>query len=124
MADDQEKIVIICTHSFDDPEKAGTAFVMANGAMAMDVEACIVLQGNGVYLAKKGYVETMPKPGGFDRMEKLIADFRELGGSLRICVPCIRERNIDVSELIEGAETTAAARVITEVLKADAVLNY
>ena len=31
--------------------------LLANAAQAMDVDAVVVLQGNGVYLAKKGYAD-------------------------------------------------------------------
>ena len=124
MSENEEKVMIICTHAGDNPEKAAMPFVMANGAMAMDVKAMVVLQGDGVYLARKGYIENLVKPGGFESFTKLMSDFKELGGELKVCVPCIKERNIEESDLIEGAQTTAAGRLITESLKADAILTY
>ena len=124
MEQKEERVLFICTHAADNPEKAAMPFVMGNAAMAMDVKATVVLQGDGVYLGKKGYIENMVKPGGFDPFTKLISDFKELGGELKVCVPCIKERNIQESDLIEGAETTAAGRLITESLKADAVFTY
>ena len=124
MAEKEEKILVIGTHASDNPEKAAMPFVMANAALAMDVKATVALQGEGVYLAKKGYIQNLVKPGGFSPFTKLMADFLELGGSLKVCVPCIKERNIEESELIEGAQTTAAGRLITEALQADAVFTY
>lgn len=124
MAEKEEYILFICTHAEDHLEKAAIPFAMAIGAMAMDVKATIVLQAEAVYLAKKGYIEKLKKPGGFEPFTKLMADFQELGGELKVCVPCIKDRNIDPSDLIEGAETTAAGRLITESLKADAVFTY
>ena len=125
MTEKEEHILFICTHAADHPEKAANPFVMANAAMAMDVKATIVLQGDGVYLAKKGYIEHLLKPGGFDPFTKLMADFKDLGGKLRVCVPCIKARNIDPSDLIEGADATVAAgSLITESLKADTVFTY
>jgi uncharacterized protein involved in oxidation of intracellular sulfur len=124
MSENEEKVLIIGTHAGDNPEKAAIPFVMANGAMAMDVKATVVLQGDGVYLAKKGYIENLMKPGGFEPFTKLVSDFKELGGEMKVCVPCIKERNIAESDLIDGAQTTAAGRLITEALKADAVFTY
>lgn len=121
---EEEKVLFICTHASDAPETAAIPFVMANGALAMDVQATIVLQGNGVYLVKKGYAEHMVKPGGFPPFAKLISDFQELGGKIMVCAPCIKERNIPESDLIAGAETTAAARLIIEALAAKAVFTY
>ncbi len=124
MAEKEEKILYMCTHAADDPEKAAMPFVMAAGALTMDVKTVIALQGPAVYIAMKGYVEKMPKPGGFPEMKKLLEDFLELGGELRVCVPCIRERNIDESELIESAKTVAAAELTVIALQADAVFTY
>ena len=84
----------------------------------------VVLQGEGVYLAKKGYIENLVKPGGFSPFTKLTDRLQGTGGSLKVCVPCIKERNIEASDLIEGAQTTAAGRLITEALEADAVFTY
>lgn len=121
---EEERILLICTHASDDPETAAIPFVMANAAMAMDVKATIVLQSHGVYLAKKGYAQNMVRPGGFDPFTKLISDFKELGGELKVCVPCIKERHIEESDLIDGAKTTAAGRLITDALAANAVFTY
>jgi len=125
MTEKQEKIMYFCTHASDNPEKAAMPFVMANAALAMDVKAMVVLQGEGVYLAKKGYVDNMLTPGGFPPLSKLVQDFMELGGELKVCVPCIKERNINEStDLIEGAETTAAGALTVEAIEADAVFVY
>ena len=120
----EEKVMLMCTHAAENLEKAAMPFVMAGGALAMDVKAIIVLQGEAVLLAKKGYIENLDKPGGFAPFTKLMSDFLELGGELKVCVPCIKERGIEESDLIEGAETTAAGRLIMESLTANAVFTY
>ena len=120
-----EKILYIGTHAGENPEKAAMPFVMANAALAMDMHAVVCLQGNGVYLAYKGYVEKMAPPGGFPPVAKLLKDFLELGGTLLVCVPCIKERNIDdKSELVEGAQTTAAGALNITAAEAKAVFVY
>ena len=77
----EEKILYIGTHGGESPEKAAMPFVMANAALAMDIKATVVLQGNGVYLARKGYVDNMLPSGGFPPMAKLMKVFstREAG---------------------------------------------
>jgi len=119
-----EKILYIATCAGDHPEKAAMPFVMANAALAMDIKATIVLQGNGVYLAQKGYVDTMLPAGGFPPLKELLASFMELGGELKVCVPCIKSRNIAESELVEGYQTTAAGALNVEVLESNAVMVY
>jgi uncharacterized protein len=120
-----EKILYIGTNAGENPEKAAMPFVMANAALAMDIQAVVVLQGNGVYLAQKGYAEKMTKPGGFPPVAKLLSEFLELGGRLLVCVPCIKERNIDENtDLVAGASTTAAGALNVEATEAKAVFVY
>lgn len=126
MSEEQvEKILYIGTNAAENPEKAAMPFVMANAALAMDMKATVCLQGNGVYLAQKGYAAKMASPGGFPPVEKLLSEFLELGGKLLVCVPCIKERNIDEKEdLVDGAQTTAAGALNIEGIESKAVFVY
>jgi uncharacterized protein involved in oxidation of intracellular sulfur len=120
-----EKILYIGTAAAENPEKAAMPFVMALAALAMDIGATICLQGNGVYLAQKGYAEKMASPGGFPPVANLLHDFIDLGGNLLVCVPCIKERHIDEAvDLIEGARTTAAGALNIEATESKAVFVY
>jgi predicted peroxiredoxin len=124
MAQNEEVIMCFGTHAGDNAEKAAMPFVMACGALAMDVKAVVVLQGPGVYIAQKGYVDNMLPPGGFPPLKKLLADFLELGGDLRVCGPCIAERNIKESDFVEGAKITAAGELVLQSMEAKAVFVY
>lgn len=123
MSENKEKIVYIATHGAENPEKASLPFVLANAALVMDVDAVVILQATGVYMAKKGYLENV-FAAGLPPLKELVNTFLENGGRLLVCVPCIRERKIEESDLIEGAETTAAAKLTLEILDADASLVY
>ena len=118
-----EKIVIFATHGPDHPEQATLPFVMGNAALAMETQATIVLQGPGVTLAKKGCLEHV-FAAGLPPLHELVHSFVELGGKIWVCMPCIKERRITPDMLVEAAETTAAGKVINEVLEANATLNY
>jgi uncharacterized protein len=125
MAENQEeKILYIATCAGDNPEKAAMPLVMANAALAMDIKATVVLQGNGVYLAQKGYAEKMLAAGGFPPVKELLDSFMELGGELKVCVPCLKSRNIEESELVQGAQTTAAGALNIAAVEAKAVMVY
>jgi predicted peroxiredoxin len=120
-----EKILYIGTAAAENPEKAAMPFVMALAALAMDIGATVCLQGNGVYLAQKGYAEKCPPPGGFPPLATLVREFLEFGGNLLVCVPCIKERHIDESvDLVEGARTTAAGALNVEATESKAVFVY
>ena len=124
MSEKQEKILYMCTCGADRSEMAHVPFVLGNAALAMDIEATIVMQGEGVMLAKKGYVDTMPPGGGFPPIKDLLASFVELGGKILVCGPCIKTRDIAESDLIDGAEITAAGSVNLAAIEADAVFVF
>ena len=80
-----EKILYITTVGPENPDKAAFPFVLANAALAMDVEATIVLQSNAVHFGKVGFADTVPAAGGLPPIKKLLDDFLELGGKMWIC---------------------------------------
>lgn len=124
MTEKQEKILYMCTCGKDRAEVAHNPFVLANAALAMDIQATVVLSGEGVHMAVPGYADAMPPGGGFPPMKELLATFLELGGTLWVCGPCIKSRNIAESDLIEGAEVTAAGTVNLEAMASDAVFVF
>ncbi|MGD9310719.1 MAG: DsrE family protein [Desulfosarcina sp.] len=124
MSEKEEKILYLSTHGDENIDKASIPFVLANGALSMDVNATIILQANAVVFAKKGFVETVPAGGGFPPMQKLLSDFTEFGGTLQVCGPCIKERGITPDDLIDGATVTAAGQVNIAAIEADAVFVY
>ncbi len=120
--ENNEKIVYIITHAEDNPEKAIIPFVLANGAIAMDVDVSIILQSNGVLLAKKGYAEKI-NHSGFDPLKKLIDQYIQAGKKIYLCGPCVKARNME-DDIIEGVTIIGAAKVVQEALSAKAVFTY
>ncbi len=123
MSEATEKIVYIATHGGENPEMASLPFVLANAALAMEVEAVVALQGFAVSLAKEGCLQHV-FAAGLPPLQELVESFLAEGGRLLVCVPCIRERKLDEADLIKGAEPTAAAKLTQEILTANATLVY
>ena len=99
-----EKIVIFATHGPEDPERATLPFVMGNGALAMDVQVNILLQGNGVLLAKKGCYDHV-FASGLPPLKELVGSFIEQGGGILVCTPCLEERKITMLPVIDDRGT-------------------
>jgi len=119
-----EKLVIMITHGPEHPEHATIPFVMAVAALASDVEAVIGLQAGGVELAVTGTAEKV-NADGFPPLAKLMNDYKDLGGKLLLCGPCVKSRQIDpATQLVENSEVVAAARFVAEVTSATNVLTY
>lgn len=81
MAEGKEKVVFIATHAGEDPERAIFPIMLATAAQSMDVEAVVVLQGNGAYLAKKGYADDISFPG-LTPLKNLIDSYVANGGKI------------------------------------------
>lgn len=81
MAEAKEKLVFVDTCAEEEPEKACFPFLLATAAQAMDIEAVVVLQSNGVWLAQKGYAEKIAVPG-FVPLKQLIDSYVTNGGKL------------------------------------------
>ena len=82
MSEEKEKIVLISTHAGEDPERAIFPMMLANAAQAMDVEAVVVLQGNGVYWVK-GYADGISFPG-LTPMKTLVDNYVANGGTFLV----------------------------------------
>jgi uncharacterized protein involved in oxidation of intracellular sulfur len=120
---ENEKLVIMVTHGREDTERATIPFVMGCAALASEVDVVLGLQVEGVWLARKGEVDEITAPG-FPPLAGLLDTFRELGGQLLVCSPCMQSRDIQPEDLIEGTEIVAAARFVAEITSATNSLVY
>ena len=119
-----QRLVIMCTHGAEDPERATIPFVMATTAQAMDVEVVMGFQANGVTLASKGVAERIAAPS-FPPLKDLVAAYREAGGQLLVCGPCVQSRKIDPkNDLVANATVVNAATFVKECIEATNVLVY
>ena len=118
-----EKLVFMVTHGPAEAELATIPFVMAAAALASDVVVVMGFQAGGVELMHAGVAETVAAPE-IPPLAKLLADVRELGGSLLVCSPCLKSRGIAPADLVAGAEVVAAARFVAEITSATNTLTY
>jgi predicted peroxiredoxin len=120
---DTEKLVFMILHGPDHPEHATIPFVMGCAALASDVQVVLGFQADGVELVRAGVADSV-HAAGFPPLAKLMADFRDLGGTMLVCGPCIKSRGITAGDLIEGAEVVAAGRFVAEITSATNSLVY
>ena len=81
MAEAKEKLVFVDTCAAEQAEKACFPFLLATAAQSMDLEAVVVLQSDGVWLAQKGYAERISVPG-FVPLKQLVDSYVANGGKL------------------------------------------
>ncbi len=120
----KENIVYVLTKGAENPEIVLLSFMHAVGALAMDVDAKLVLMATAVNLAYKGVARHV-KYEGLKPLDELLKNFLELGGKLYLCTPCFKGRCYDEkNDLIEQAEPIAAAFYTQMLLNASAVVSY
>lgn len=119
----KHKMIIVATHATDDAERATIPFVMANAALAIDMDVTVVLQAEGVRLAIKDYARKI-QAQAFPPLHELMDGFGHGGGTIMVCVPCLRARNIDERQVVEGIKLVAAGKVVAEIADSDSQLCY
>lgn len=118
-----EKLVIMVTHGPDHPEMLTIPFVMAAAALASDVDIVMGFQGEGVRVVVPGVAEQIAVED-FQPLQGLLDSVRDLGGTLLVCGPCMKNRHLDPENVVEGVEIVAAARFIAEITSATNSLVY
>jgi predicted peroxiredoxin len=124
MSEKKEKLILMCTHGPEDPERATIPFVMATTAQASDVDVVLGFQVNGVMLIMKGIAEHVAA-AGFPPLKELLDIYLENGGKLLVCGPCVKSRQIEPEkEFIQGAIVVNAATFVKECSEATNVMVY
>jgi predicted peroxiredoxin len=124
MAEKNGRLILMCTHGSEDPERATIPFVMATAAQASDVDVILGFQANGVMLITDGIADHV-FASGFPPLKELLGIYLENGGKLLVCGPCVKSRQIDPEkEFINGAVVVNAATFVKECSEATNVLVY
>ena len=118
-----ERLIFICSHGKEDPERAILPFVAANvGAMAGQ-ETAVLCTIEGVWIGTKGGADEISKDG-FPALPELYAEYIGNGGEVWLCGTCTRPREISDDQLREGAKIVGAAKVIEEVVAGAKTITY
>ena len=75
------KLIVNCTRGAEDPERATLAFTVGNVAASADQDSVVLLTIEGVWLATKGYADTIHKEG-FQPLRDVIQAFVGNGGQI------------------------------------------
>jgi predicted peroxiredoxin len=117
------RFCISLTCSKNDTDKATVAFVVANAAAASEKETLVFLSVEGVRLSQRGFADDIHEPG-FAPLKELMAGFVEAGGTIWVCAPCFKKRELDDGNLIEGATVVGGASLVEFLSEGGASLSY
>jgi predicted peroxiredoxin len=118
-----DRMIFICSHGKDDPERAILAFAAAGTAAAAGLEAAVLCTIDGVWLGTEGGTAGIEKEN-LPPLADLLGEFIDNGGELWLCGICTRPRGISEDQLIKGAKIVGAAKVIEEVAQGAKTITY
>jgi uncharacterized protein len=116
-------IMTNCTCGNEDAERATLPFIVGNVAASADQPAIVLLTIEGVWLATKGYADSIRKEG-FQPLKEIMDSFIENGGQIWACGACTKPRGITEAHLIPGARIVTAAMVVEAMVKGASTLAF
>jgi predicted peroxiredoxin len=117
------KFCVSLTHSKNDCDRATVAFVVANAAVASEMETLVFLSLEGVRLSQRGYADDVQETG-FAPLKDLIHNFVEAGGKIWVCSPCFKKRNLDEANLAPGATIVGGAKLVEFLASGSPCVSY
>jgi predicted peroxiredoxin len=117
------RLVVHCTHGREDAERSTLAFIAANVAASADQDVVMLLTIEGVWLATRGYADTITHEG-FPPLRDVMQSFVANGGQIWACGTCTKPRGIAESDLLEGARIVTAANVVERLASGAASLDF
>jgi predicted peroxiredoxin len=117
------KMVVSITHAKDNTDKATVAFVVANAGVVSGVETVVFLSTEGVYLAQQGYADDIHEEG-FKPLKELMDSFIEAGGTIWVCSPCFKRRNLDEEQLTPNSLIVGGAKLVEFLSQGASCVSY
>lgn len=106
-----DKVLIILSCGTDNPNRSTRALHLATIAHQEGKQVNVFLMDEGVYLARKNIAVNVRAATG-DALDDHIAYLQAHSIPIIACTPCAKARQIETSDLIEGARMGTAAELI------------
>jgi len=117
------KFCVSITNAKNDPDRATVGFVVANAAVGSDQETLVFLSTEGVRLAEQGYTDDIHEEG-FAPLRELLTNFVDGGGTIYVCSPCFKKRNLDETKLVPGATIVGGAKLVEFMAGGTPTISY
>jgi uncharacterized protein len=108
------KLIFMCTHGKEDPERASLPFVAANVAATAGQDATVVCTIEGVWLGTRDGLTGIAS-NGLPPLAKIFSDFVANGGKVWLCGACTKPRGITDEHLAPGVTIVGAAKIVEEI---------
>ena len=117
-----DRMIFVCSHGREDPERAIVTFAAASTA------AIAGLPHHGALHDRWRLARDTRRTDGFERKApvapELFQNVIENGGEVWLCGVCTRPRGITEDQCVKGAKIVGAATVVEEVANGAKMLTY
>ena len=117
---ESELLVLFTVDPKKDMDRAFMGLTIATAGLATEVKVKLFFALDGIYAAKKGYLEGLSQEG-FVPLQELLDIFLEEGGEIFVCHPFMAKRNITEDDLIDGVVLSAAPSLVCEAVNAQMI---
>ncbi|NQT66070.1 MAG: DsrE family protein [Actinobacteria bacterium] len=121
----KKKLLYVQTSGVNTPQRLYSPFILAQTALAMDVEPTIYFLGEGVTVVKKGEAEKI-KIGNFPSLKDVIDETLRQGIKLLICQQSAQlfGEKLTPDDFVDGSRVVGAATLNNLVLEADGTMWF
>ncbi len=111
-------LLVTLTQHERDSNNVTIAFTMARRAAQLGHDVELILLSDAVHLASKGYADKIDIGEPFEPISKLLPEYLEAGGKLKVCSACMIHNGVEKDSLLEGSEVIDADYVVDAVMAA------
>ena len=122
----QKKIILyVQTSGINAPRRLYSPFILAQTAVAMDIEPKIYFLGEGITVVQKGKAESI-KMGNFPTLKEVIDKTVSMGVKLFVCQQSMQVfgANLTEADFVKEAKIVGAATLNDLVIEADGTMWF
>jgi uncharacterized protein len=118
-----DRLIFMCTHGAEDPERATLPFIAANVAATAGQQAVVLCTIEGVRLGVEGGTDGVAYEG-IPALTDVYEEFVGQGGEVWLCGVCTKPRGITEEGLAKGAQIVGAAMVVEQVVAGAKTVSF
>lgn len=108
----------------DTPQRAFPPFMLASGALAMEMNVNLFFTMDGLHLVEKGGAEKVVLQGAARSLPALLEGAQEAGARFIACSAVLADMGVRAEDLIDGVEFGGVATFVDGAVEADLVLTF
>ncbi|MCL4385297.1 MAG: DsrE family protein [Actinobacteria bacterium] len=121
----KKKLLYVQTSGINTPQRLYSPFILAQTAVAMDIEPILYFLGEGIEVVVKGNAEKI-KMGNFPSLKEVMDKTAEMGIKMMICQQSMQifGQNLKPEDFVDYAKIVGAATLNDLVLDSDGTMWF